>query len=727
MESTEEEEYAKLLQDFKNSFVEVDTGSIRVTGMTTYEATWSARIFMSFYYLMHAVPHVRLNNLVACFRIGRQNTHAAYCYLYSKEAGDGFTNMFLCLGGALASSDGEYRKNVQSWLNFETLCRAYEDELAVIENMIISRVSDGDISLHVDFFYPDGFKRRREFEDYVNDSRVAIRALVVCWFLDFPRIDAGCAENHLDRAYEIVMTGQSADKDRRAYDKVAKMLGDDKLRLMRRRAFGQLVSAEHLLGMPDALGQKIIPMTIQEAAELNRENILFAVWRELYYNIWGTNLVINGIAPSFAIFNDWFVIEGANQHLFDNLAMHDKYTESDVAGDIARQVKRTDRLNYVDRKRSFPRNDKFLGLSRTMHRSIFYANSNLRLTDLALCFTNEYVGPTMMDMPTTTPCIIGYEKLSALFVDMNLFYNIMFDYIYGFYCMNARVGFLHGDVHLNNITVYGQILYDFLDVPKTGGEVVAYVLPGATYKFKFTGFHGCVVDFSRAIMFNRARLENEYSGRFAEMFLREQAHKIVMLIHRYFPELAEDTRVRELIEKNVKLTGKILSAIDSYSLCTNMLTMVSDPAFKLECRPEVVGFLRSVSDFARAYVGAELAAAVADPMRDADAMPWPNLTILTKYFERFLVPPGEVVGGPELWDVYVHSREINYDWNDPDSMADMEIDRDIELAKQHGFPIPPDFDLWIEKKKIDQTKDVQALSRRYAEEPDKFFEPWMLT
>jgi hypothetical protein len=437
--------------------------------------------------MKYALSTSRTNVITTCFKVTFDSTSCIYAYLHSRCVTKGnkatVVHEFICTGPTFRSQDGEYRNRFIRYDLFTQLFTKYEEIFAQVEEMVVEKLSSGKIEFFVDFYYPQSCRVDTKYmNEFVNTSRLAIRLYMLAWLRDFHYIHAKIPENHMNPAYQYIIyrpedlsTYKEIRKDVESTAKCEELI--KRIEQFYMDVDDPEVTIERL-----SCGQKIFPLTVIEA--IRTDDINYSVWREMYMTNLVSNLVLNLITPSFPFLGSWFYIQNSHAGLFDNAAMFEKYKHSDIAGDVSQQLRAIDRYNYFSRERqNGALSSKFLQLSKNINRAILYADSDLRLTDLSVCVTSEYVGRTLRDIPN----IIAQKKhlhgLDLIFTDSATFAKHMFEYVYAFYCMNTRLGIIHGDLHMNNVTIFR--LYTMVDLEGNiliKNPVVMYVLePAESY------------------------------------------------------------------------------------------------------------------------------------------------------------------------------------------------------------------------------------------------------
>lgn len=681
----------------------------------------------------------KTDTIVSCFKMTMESTSCIYGYLHSEYIPGKmpkFEHKFMCAGPTFRSQDGEYRHKFIPYNQVINLIELYPDIFQHVESLAISRMETQGLEFQTDFYYPSNIDiNTRKFEDSINTSRIAIKLFMACWIYDFYQIHNKIIENHVNPAYQYLIYRPEEIK---VYDDIIASIGRDGywglLNKLSRFYPDLNASGRNIIGIE--CGQKIFPLTIFEAVKL--DDIHFNVWREIYITNLCSNLVLNLISPSFPFINNWFYVQNSHGGLFDNIAMHDKYLHSNIANDITTQLKNADKLNYLsgDKRKGYI-NSKFMKLSRAIQKGIIYSDSNIKLTDLSICVTSEYVGRTLRDIPILIANHEFQPGLDLLFTDYDIFAKHMFEFIYGFYCMNSKAGVMHGDLHMNNATIYRlYVMLDSKGQSYVNNPRIVYIVDSSTYIFPHYGLFSSIIDFSRAIIGDYDKIVHEFGPMFAELYFKDQRIRVMRSIHHYFPKLVEKYQpmIEALLISNFSLMFKILSALDTFVIMTNIRAMLSiDDAFtqgRIKLADNINDLLNKLIQSAESLVITNMHAAINGKIKSDSDIEWPNLTIIKKHFIDYKLT-AEIMKDPmnNILEIFNSTNDVTYDIEDYDTWGPLlSLDKEIELKKKHKIQLEPDIEDWLRYKNLDETANIETIINRYEQADSDIvqYESWML-
>ena len=651
------------------------------------------------------------------------STSCIYGYLYSEYKDDKIEHKYICTGGTYTSQDGEYRKRFTPFYKLENAKKDFPKQWEFVEELIVSKMNDGDIQLNADFFFPSTIdeESRRIFIENVNCSRCAIYLYMLCWMVDFNLIHLKMIENHINPAYQYILYDKS---DIPAYEDWIKLFEtyDEVIKLksyVERMVMGIPMSTTERYENPKLpnntvylliTGQKLFSLTAHELE--NHLDIDSNIWREYYLSSKTSDLLINVISPSFAIINKWFIIEGGHPGIFDNPSQYTRFIQGKTADEIANELTQIDKLAYessIELNTQRPKSVKFQDLSTLIHDGINYARTNITLTDKILCLHVEHVGSTIRDIPAFSKhANIEYKQINKTFTNYELFKGYLFEYLYGLYCMNTVIGAMHGDLHVNNVTIFQSMVYIDTKILQTKYKLYVFEEPSPeVYAFEHVGVFGVIIDFSRSILGNLNILKRDFGKKYADDFMEKQTIRILKLVELHFPELySKNEKIFKVrVESDPEMVFKVISIIDVITLTKGMLSMFileqnsdfSQTFGKFQLQPEIESIVKVASNRATELFIEYFEILVADiTNKKIVLMEWPILVLIREIFKSNMhdlsKPTNDNKPLPQhiydnISDMFVYQKEMKYSLANyekypeimkPDFMLDIYIKNNVQ-------------------------------------------------
>jgi hypothetical protein len=543
-------------------------------------------------------------------------------YLYSIVAAQKVTHKYIAFSSTYTSKDGEYRRRFMPYDTFIKNFDVYTDTTALVDADVVQQLNEHRLSFNTDS-YTTIDSQLGVLKKSIDDLRIIIKVYISCWLSDYFKIKQGIFPNHQNPAFKSVINSESSSK---LYAAVLAKIGIEKYWDLSLKIghWKQDINLE--------VGQKLFPLTYDEVR--NWENPSFTTWRELYFTSMCSNLVLNLICPSFPLISNWFYIPNMRETIFDNHAMHLKYEHSQVVEEAIDLLERSDSL--LTDENDDPYTERFAYLSKQINESIMYGEGYILLSNIALCMISEYTGHTFRDEFRLR------NKFHLELSETEMLTKYTFDIMYALYCMNSKVGLIHGDLHLNNITVkqMGNVTtQEFKD-----GEIyikanvkdphVAYVIDDTTYVFPHLGYTAVIIDFSRSIVGDYKQIEDRYGEQLTREFFIQQRPRVIRLLYRLFPRFMDKHRDRmeALLLENFELAHKIISVIDAYFIAQNLESMIITD--KLDTK-SVRDILTKIQVMARKSLTDNLELAFKHTLDNKKQIEWPIKAIIEEVFKPF--------------------------------------------------------------------------------------------
>jgi hypothetical protein len=370
----------------------------------------------------------------------RKKSNYAYIYLTIQPTTLSIDPIYICLGPGLLSSEGEYRKGLVTYRNISIIKSMFIDILSDVEEYLLTK----NLKLTQNFYlaphHPD--KAVSSINKFIKSNRIAISILTIVWtvqgYMWTNKLQYKCMEKEYNKNMFI-------EDDKKFINNLIIIYGD--------KTFKKLVSlSSSLYIIPSRpinniyahMGQKIIPLTNND---INNEwDISSDAWREFYIGKKITNLLVNTICPGVPIIYDWFLIYGSDKHLFNNPA-------------IIKLIILSDQLNNANAEHKQALKASFYGPNRSGRQDALLSDYKKNDVDIytsskALVIVSEHVGRPIGDLAYLLESKEYRSNITSVFANIDDFSNHFFSIIYTLLCMNSKCGVIHGDLHLNNVTIH---------------------------------------------------------------------------------------------------------------------------------------------------------------------------------------------------------------------------------------------------------------------------------
>jgi len=673
--------------------------------------------------------------LCSVFKMERNGTTAIYAILYSLFEKGEIVHKFICTGPTFSSHDGEYRHRL---LPFDVLQERMElpeisEKTEIAQKYILNEIKHGLYTPFVDYFLNPNLPNDAEtkLKKSITDSRLCVDLFAMAWLVDFTRAKLNLTENHINPSYLAVVCDVGNVAATNTYNTLVDKFGIINLYKVYQQA--SRVKTPGVPTRPPEVGQKFVPMRYQETIDFG--NIQYELWREWYLMRKCANLMLNFISPTFPYVYGWFLLRGVDARLFDNQSMYDKFVQSEVADQINVSLREGD--NYTT-KDGFYINNKFRNLSNKIREAGKYGDMTLRLSPSAFCMLQEHTHVTLGDVHLNRMYLPAPSKwLRDFFEDIDIFKKQMFEFIYGFYCLNTRLNIVHGDLHLNNATMFPVLSYyenmtDPSNLNKTvDNTYIMYVVHNDVFLFPQTGITSVIIDLSRATFGDRDALVEEFDEVFADTLLEQQRKQILRILERNYPSMMEKhgDAVRKLIIDNFPLFFRIFSAVDMLSLSRRLLSLYETTKIPMD-KKNITAFLKEIEIESEKLFLMKLEDATEKRMTKIEDMPWPNYTLMHKLFPKnalckrqVLTPAGKAFIADNskynVMDVFNQNAKLKYSVETLQShppylnlSAEQKfiVESDLKVAKQVG----EDVKAMISNDRADRDTGLEELAAELA-------------
>jgi hypothetical protein len=358
------------------------------------------------------------------------------------------------------------------------------------------------------------------------------------------------------------------------------------------------------------------------------------------------------------------------------------------------------------------------------------AQLNIIMSNVTFCIFSEYVGKTLYESIFFTKKSKYYKTLvSDLFSENGYphFERYMFEIAYNLYCIAAKFGIIHGDLHLHNITINDLFYKLWTDIDIADPHVMYVVEEGYEYVFETNFYYMSIIDFSRSIL-DPARVN---------LFKDETLHKtfdivdnmkefeeiqyqgLLDYLYSCKPEYKESAAILAAgIRSNYQLYFRILSILDLYMI---MLRLTDFLQFKQEYAftpySGSVNLVKKIFAECDLYLTEAISmvingdSSIVDKYQNSE---WPVLSIIKKIFAHRLLSAGKTKA-EDIVDIYNYNNPLSYSLHNSDSLpppfADLRKNKDNDSFIQNSIKRRKEFD----DMQADNIKTLLIIKKRQRE------------
>lgn len=391
--------------------------------------------------------------------------------------------------------------------------------------------------------------------------------------------------------------------------------------------------------------EKISPLLYYDLK--NYDKLLTHSGKELLINKIGSSMKYSQVANGFALLLDWFFISGSSKNLYNNEEIINKLLNNGRVNNIVKYLYKSKiEIAAINNDNNLSTIYKKL----TEHIKTI-ENENL-YTNVSLCLLMENVGITIFN--ALKFCIsknkIIIDKIGNLTQNYNIFAKYLFNIIYSLYILNLN-GVIHGDLHLNNITITinntknkgKYTVYDLSSDINTNHIKYLSMTPlskrveGNIYAFEnYNENHSCVIDYSRSYIYIKAipyKLSESDKNKLRKKWLEKEEKKYKKELKKMFPIIENNPSILEKFfnTDNFKKMFIMYSAIDAFKLTTSIYLYFKENNLETSINPKIINLLKNIAKFSFKKI---------EELLDDDAVNknkyiFPNYEILQTFFKEF--------------------------------------------------------------------------------------------
>jgi hypothetical protein len=637
----------------------------------------------------------------------------------------------ICTSGSIISKDGEYRSNVINWYTFN---KVIEDDVTLkalyhdIIKYLTSKLKERKFLLGIDYYFPNAQMKNDyffEIELIASDQKIAF--FMVSWFNYFFHIFKGISVSAMNGKFEYILTKHKSE-DMHFFRWLAKTYDSEVLKKLRYISHNNLRNASDVdIFNKSKLGHKMYPLNILELQ--HPFSILYRPWKEYIISSRLSDLVVNNVAAGFPLVNSWMLVFNSSEKLYDNPDQARKIRNSGKATKIVEILKQAQIHTYhtiqefqewdidgrgqgmVEAQAEERRHEKstpwysrdFKRIHEQIQVPVDYAKEHVIMSDTSFCIFSEYLGRTVYDIFTGLRSSNNYKTPMGMLLTekgSKHFNGLMFELCYNLYCMHSRVGVIHGDLHLSNLTL-NPIFYQSgklqLKKPK-----LAFHLHDEVYVLDHNFYHLCLIDYSRSILdIDRIdAMEDPSVPRTCPLYenikhLEEQQFEALLnYLISTKPEYQEQSNyIYNIIKYNYSLMFRILTVLDVYNVSQKLLELLDSQS---GVAPASTKLLHRIFTMADKLLVSNMMYILDNNSYTAN-IEWPMRSIISDVFSAYMYT--DAVDVEDIVSVYYYGQELKY-----------------SLSKMSQFPrlvgSLPQASAFREKKTYNTLKKELALKKK---------------
>jgi hypothetical protein len=581
-------------------------------------------------------------------KIHRNDQIINYSYIYGLLNNNNIINKYIITSNSLISKDGEYKYRLISINKLDLLTEKFNEIYNKIYTYISKNITNDEFELTFEVFNINP-KYKKNYKKKLQNKQLLIKIYIISWLIENYHIYNNTQEINMNEYYNNIMFTQSDfDFFKELYNDYSKIINEFVITFSN---YNNNIN----------IGQKLIPFNYIQLKEY--QHIIHPQWKEILINKISTNIRYNGISPCFSLFLNWFLIQKSNKDLYDNIEIYNKIFYSDKIKDILKYLYLA-KNNFIELENKFESNKISESLLKQLKKLIAESENNVLMSNISMGYLSEYVGKTLYDyLIKLSKNTLNYNhQIGNIYNDYEIFSKYMFEIIYSLYCLNLN-GIIHGDLHLNNITINinninlsnsSKIVYDlnfsynddiltYIDnIRNSNTKNINNFIKNINncYKFNHYDAYPCIIDFSRSFILLSLIKDNiieKEKNNIRDRFITIERNRIIKELNKLFPNYIKNNKhkIKFLFKnKNFHILFIYFSAYDVFTFATNMLIFYKRISINnnVNVNDKILNLLSNISKKAYSFLEKILDELNYDPLAK---LQFPNLIILNEFFSEF--------------------------------------------------------------------------------------------
>ena len=589
-------------------------------------------------YILVSISSINyVNSTCIVFSVKRNGVplRTNYAYIYTQHTSTynydpmTFEHQYICTGPNLISSDGEYRPRFTTYKAVQSVRALYPYLWKAIDEYLIPRNST---NFYQNYYCPlstDTPPRdyTEEVRIQIRNERISVDLFIIAWFSHTFLTYLGLEYRQLDPTYTKNMTIAS---DNSFMVELVNTFTLPSLKLFYADC-GSLNTVNRKIAKPSC-GQKIIYMP-HESLE-NVMNIEHKQWLEIYVAKKVTDLVLNNVCPGVSVTTNWFPVYNVDKWIFNNTEIVEVMQHSTSAT-------------------TTPTYDTVTSVSNT-----------------AVLIVSEYSGRTIYEIPSLIKSEDYIDSTGNIFEEYGRFSKYLFDVIYALLCINIKFGFIHGDLHLNNVTIQHAIkTHATTSSTDMGRRATLYVVDGVTYGFINSSKYpkllltATIIDFGRAIISRSAATANDVIGDHSVIEYNQHA-RILSYYETAFPDFYKChlDALTSAMERDFDSVFQVFTAVDIYTHTTKLIQLIENKKYKLNTNDMAITLVAKIHKAAAEYLTTEMSTLIGliNKSSKLSLASYPNHSIITRCFDNYVINANSFGAIDTIFDIFIFDSELKY-------------------------------------------------------------------
>jgi len=526
-----------------------------------------------------------------------------------------FYPIYYVLSPSFSSMDGEYRHRLINARVYNDIKEENKDLICYLKEFMKEKVKLQDLKISNSVFNSFG-----EYGKFISiNPECNYELLGIVWLLEIIPKLLNIYPPHSNLIFKNIMYTKY---DMNQFSKLA-----ERLSLKYLKTFRKLYSRQKWNYKTDKsfyrsveIGVKIVPLTIQ-----NTKHIMdpcFNLWREIIISRLVSDLKVNFICQGLSLFSGLMLITNSDAELYDNIHIIRKYKHSkEVLKEIQKLTK-----NY--------HKHISVGHTSTYKQRKTSLTDKIDISNQSLVMVGEYVGRTFENLFSLVKAKEYLEKIGNVFEQYQTFHKYIFEFVYNIFCINSVCGVIHGDTHLNNVTVHALskefyhedvlkfkikndgIKNDGIKTDKTDKDHgiknkphlkkktdrvgILYNVSGQYFLFENNGLHTHLIDYSRSFVLPQKIKKHIQDEDIRKSFIEMQDNELISKYCYLIKTNVYKNKLKNALKDNRSDMFKLLSAMDIYEFTSKLYSMIKFT--KIKCLGVNLCMLTKIRDNSKKFL-----------------------------------------------------------------------------------------------------------------------------
>lgn len=599
--------------------------------------------------------------LTVC-KIISNNKILNYGFIYGNIKDNNINNLFTILSLSSVSKDGEYKHNL---LDFNCIDVLFKKSIIIkIFEYLNNNYKNKEIDFNIDIYNLYKKNIKKIYKQKLKNNILLLKLYTIVWIFElYNKNMNGDILNIDENHFNILISPKDLLFFQEIY-KNNKLEIDDIIPIITN--YNQSNELE--------LGQKLLPFNYNQLKDY--KHLIHFQWKELLANRIINNLIYNNISACFSLFVDWILITKSDKNLYNNNEIFKKINYSDQIKHIL-QLLYLAKSNLLKLNNDQDKNKLISKLEIKLHHLIELTQSNMLMSNVSLSFISEYSGITIFNYLNLS--LQNKQKINNignLIQDYDIFAKYIFEIIYSLYSLNLK-GIIHGDLHLNNITLNlnnssnenNSVLYDLNNIfnndsvkyiknypylYETNDEISSPFKSNSynsdkrylnnlseCFLFKHNGYFPCIIDYGRSFLLlkliDEDIIEMEKTA-VRQKYIKNETKRVINELNKIFPNYIKNNmhKLKFLFKnKNFNILFIYFTAYDTFTFITNLLIFMKKTSlnYNVNIDPRIIKLLTSISKKSYYYLEQLLNE---DNYTSNKIHQFPNYLLLKEMFSEYI-------------------------------------------------------------------------------------------